>query len=205
MDFISPNDWGARIDYTRWTDRQYIKDNVVIHWGGTAQPTYLDGREAEEKILRAWERYHIDYKGWRGIAYGYAVGASGNVYELRGSNNYGAHQGDVDADGISNNKEEIPIVFIMGEDGTATAEMWLGARALYQWLKVQEWTDGDLKVYGHREVQPKATACPGDDNMAGIKAGWVQLPPPEEPDAELEALKERVAALEEFVSALRAL
>jgi hypothetical protein len=205
MDFIKPTDWGARIDYTRWTDRQYIKDNVVIHWGGTAQPTYLDGREAEEKILRAWERYHIDYKGWRGIAYGYAVGASGNVYELRGSNNYGAHQGDVDGDGISNNKEEIPIVFIMGEGGTVTAEMWLAARALYQWLSEQDWTDGDLKVYGHKEVQPKATACPGEEILAGIHAGWVQLPPPEEPDAELEALKERVAALEEFVSALRAL
>jgi len=202
MNFVLPTDWGARINYANWADTPFIKDNVAIHWGGTHAPTWADGVEAEMAILRGWESYHLDSKGWRGIAYGYGVGASGTVYQLRGKNNYGAHQGDEDNDGISNNKEVVPIVAIMGEgSGGPTAEMWLGMRALYQYLIKQPWTDGDLKVFGHREIQPKATQCPGDIIMDGIKKGWVQMPPPTmEP-----TLEERIATMEKFVSDMRAL
>lgn len=190
MQFVSPEEWGARINYDLWADTQYTKDDIAIHWGGNRQPTWKDGPAAERAILRAWENYHIDGKGWRGIAYGYAVGASGTVYRLRGKNNYGAHSGDHDGDGISNNKETIPIVFIMGENsGPPTAAMWLGARQLYQWLVQQPWTDHNLAVYGHREIQPKPTTCPGDDIMGGIHAGWVQVPPPSSVEERLEELE----------------
>lgn len=178
MDFISPAEWGAEVDYDGWTDTPYIKDDVAIHYNGPAVPTWLDGVEAEMAYLRGVERYHKDIKGWRGVAYGYAVGASGTVYRLRGKNNYGAHQGDWDGDGISNNKEVIPILFILGENQDPTAEMWLGARALYQWLLTQDWTDRDLRVKGHKEIQPKPTACPGSFIMHGINQGWVKIPPP---------------------------
>ncbi len=223
MDFLSPREWGARVDYDTWSDPHYQKDAVAIHYGGPSPDGWDQGPSNEARILRQYERYHIDTKGWRGIAYGFAVGASGTVYRLRGQNNYGAHQGDVDYDGVSNNKEIVPILFICGQGDEPTAAMWLAARALYQWLLKQDWTGDDLPVYGHREVQTnKPTLCPGDIIMAGIKKGWVQLPPPTQgPDleariAELEdkvkhlnddlwAEKQKTRALEDFVAALRAL
>lgn len=192
MDFVSPREWGARNNYDKWADTQIIKDAVAIHYGGPSPDGWDQGPSHEKRILRSYEAYHIDTKGWRGIAYGYAVGASGTIYRLRGKNNYGAHQGDIDGDGISNNKEIIPILFILGEGDEPTAEMWLACRALYQHLLGQTWTKGDLPVFGHREIQSKPTACPGDLIMHGIKEGWVQLPPPS-PQPELEA---RVEALE---------
>lgn len=183
MEMKSPAEWGARVNYDDWNDRSYVKDSVAIHWGGTAQPTYMMGVGAEMEILRSWERYHMVHRGWRGIAYGYAVGMSGTIYRLRGKNNYGAHLGDKDGDGVSNNKEMIPIVVIMGLGGTMTAEAWFGVRKLYQHLLREPWTANVLPVFGHREVQPsKPTQCPGDEIMIGIDKGWVQLPvqpPPE--------------------------
>lgn len=189
MDFVSPTEWGARVNYDTWSDTPYLKDDVAIHYGGPSPAGWADGPDAEARILRAYEAYHIDEKGWRGIAYGYAVGASGTVYRLRGKNNYGAHQGDHDGDGISNNKEVVPILFICGEGDEPTAEMWLGARALYQWLLKQSWTYVPLGVYGHKEIQLKPTKCPGPHIMHGIHEGWVQIPPPA---SDLEARVERL-------------
>lgn len=203
MKMVSPSEWGASVNYDAWNDRQFLKDAVAIHWGGTHAPTWDDGPEAEAAILRAWEKYHIEKKGWRGIAYGYAVGASGTVYRLRGRHRYGAHLGDVDNDGVQNNDEVVPIVMIQGENsGPLNAEAWLSLRALYQWLLRQDWTIGDLPVYGHREIQPsKPTQCPGDDIQSGIDKGWVQIPPPgQEPS---DPLEDRVVALEEFMQKVK--
>ncbi|WP_461521036.1 peptidoglycan recognition protein family protein [Porticoccus sp.] len=186
MQMVSPQEWGARVNYDAWADTPYIKDDIAIHWGGTKQPTWKDGVEAEKKILQAWERYHIDGRGWRGIAYGFAIGASGTVYRLRGKNNYGAHRGDKDGDGISNNKEIVPIVFIMGEDsGPPTEAMWKSMSELYWWLLEQPWTDGIMSVWGHRELGSDSTQCPGDDIIAGRDAGKATQRPSdgsEEPD-----------------------
>jgi hypothetical protein len=184
MDMVSPQQWGARVNYDEWADTQYIKDDIAIHWGGNHQPTWKDGQAAERKILQAWERYHMDTKGWRGIAYGFAIGASGTVYRLRGKNNYGAHTGDKDGDGISNNKEIVPVVFIMGENsGPPTEEMWLSMSKLYWWLLEQPWTDGVMQVLGHREIQP-TTQCPGDDIIQGRNDGKATqtISVPSEPD-----------------------
>lgn len=203
MNFVSPTEWGARINYDDWDDTQYTKDAVALHYGGPSPAGWDQGPVSEARILRSYETYHLDTKGWRGIAYGYAVGASGTVYRLRGKNNYGAHQGDIDGDGVSNNKEIIPILFICGAGDEPTAEMWLGCRSLYQWLKAQDWTRGNLPVWGHREIQPKATACPGDLIMYGINQGWVELPPPGNP--EIDEIKRRLDSLEQFERAVRGL
>lgn len=182
LEMISPTEWGALKRYDQWKDQPYIKDDIAIHWGGNKQPTWLDGIEAEKAILRSWERYHVNTKGWRGIAYGYAIGASGAIYRLRGKNNYGAHRGDVDGDSISNNKEIVPVVFIMGEDsGPPTEAMWRSMSNLYWWLLEQPWTDGVMSVYGHREIQ-SGTACPGDDIIAGRDEGLATQPIQLEPE-----------------------
>lgn len=170
MNQIAPAQIGLRVDYDLWQDPQVVKDAIAIHYGGPAVSGYDAGASREREVLRAWERFHIDSRGWRGIAYGYAIGASGNVYRLRGKNRYGAHLGDVDNDGVSNNAEIIPVVFILGDQQEPTPAMWRSFGQLKTWLTSQEWTKQTLLVYGHREVQPsKPTLCPGDLIMAGIQ------------------------------------
>ena len=179
MDMISPNEWGAAKDYDSWSDTSFIKDKIAIHWGGSGPANYDDGPEREAEILRAYERYHLG-KGWRGLAYGYAVGHSGTVYRIRGKNNYGAHSGDADGDGISNNKEIVPVLFIMGKGQLSSAAQWSSFIDLRWWIVDQDWTEDELPVVGHREIQDKRTECPGDENMAVIhNANWDWRPEPD--------------------------
>jgi len=185
MDMRSPSSWNARVNYDNWSDTPYIKDLIAVHWGGPPPNGYDLGPAKEANILRRYEDYHLDEKGWRGIAYGYAIGASGTVYRLRGKNNYGAHSGDYDNDGVSNNKEIIPVLFIMGKGQTATPAMWASLIELRFWLQERPWTTGDLPVSGHRVVSGKNTECPGDDNMKIISsANWAWRPDPVKTPAE---------------------
>lgn len=174
MDMVAPDEWGAVADYDGWSDRQVLKDQIAIHYGGGPIRHYPSTQAQEERQLRAWERYHMAPKpagrGWRGIAYGYAIGATGTVYRLRGSNLYGAHLGDDDDDGIPNNSEVIPVLFIIGAGQYPTPEMWSSFRQLHRFLWEQPWTASTLPVRGHREIQPKPTACPGDIIMDEVEA-----------------------------------
>jgi hypothetical protein len=204
---VSPVQWGARVDYDQWTDLHVAKDAIAIHHGGSgdyaaANTPYTVEKEASQ--LRAWERYHLG-KGWRGLAYGYAVGMTGNVYRIRGWNGYGAHRGDVDGDGISNNKEIVPVLFIMSGQPHRhhpSLKMLQGFEALRAYL--EEEAETGLYLYGHRELM--ATACPGDNNMVYIRAnrhsGAPPAPPPvhEPPPSEEDDVKELVEALQESLN-----
>lgn len=189
MEVLSPNEWGARVDYDKWDDVFYLKDKVGVHWGGNEQPSWASGPDAEKMILRRWEDWHLDGKGWRGLAYGWGIGASGLIYRIRGWNNYGAHTGDEDGDSISNNKEVIPFVFIMGKNsGPPTDAMWESARWLYHELQKDNRGDKDFEVKGHKELKGTDTVCPGPFIMSGLQRISEPLP------SELEL---RVIALEE--------
>ncbi len=168
MNLISPQDWGATQDYDQWTDPLITKDQIAVHYGGGPVYKYMDGPQREMRQLRAWERYHIQVRGWRGIAYGYAIGFSGTIYRLRGKNLYGAHLGDDDDDGIPNNHEIIPVLFIMGAGQHTSPEQRESFWQLYRYLLDQPWTAATLPVRGHREIQPKPTQCPGDILMQEI-------------------------------------
>lgn len=192
MNMISPSAWGARVNYDQWEDTPYAKDMIAVHWNGPPRDGYDDGPAAEAKILQGAENYHLDVKGWRGLAYGYGIGASGTVYRIRGRNNYGAHRGDADRDGISNNKEVIPVYFILGQGQLTTPAMWQALRDLRSWLLEQTWTTGvgNLPVVGHRDLT--ATTCPGDEIMGVLESGeWLQTsPPPSELAAWIADMKE---------------
>lgn len=193
---ISPTEWGAQVNYDDWSDTQYTKDLIAVHWGGPPPSGFDEGADREAQILRAYEDYHLNTKGWRGIAYGYAIGASGTVYRLRGKNNYGAHQGDYDGDSISNNKEVVPVLFIMGAGQTATPAMWDSLIKLRFWLMKQPWTVDYLPVTGHRVIQPKPTSCPGDENMAIINsANWDWEPEPVDVEPPLSDIFDEITSL----------
>lgn len=164
---VTPQEWGAEKNYDTWADTPIPKDGIVWHWNGPAVTNFDGGQAREQSYLKAVERYHIHTKGWRGFAYGFAVGASGTVYRGRGWNNYAAHVGDVDADGIPDNHEKIPVLWCIGEGQTPTMEMKWAAISLKQWLessanhtKLIPAARDNLPVFGHRDIG--STSCPGD-------------------------------------------
>lgn len=179
MIIVSPKQWGARVDYDRWSDASTLKDKVVVHYNGPKLARAFDGVEAEKAILRAWEKYHIDTKGWRGVAYGWAVGMSGTVYRLRGWNNYGAHAGDVEPDGISENKEGIPVAFLIGEGQEPSPAAVISFRSLMDMLESDSRSASLLPIIGHRDV--KSTSCPGEPLYALVRKNFnrhlVVVPP----------------------------
>jgi hypothetical protein len=173
---VLPVAWGARVDYTKWTDRFVPKTELIAHYGGGGNGAgefggefpheeignppprpkflrhpwlwirwrksqeFLDQVAKEKAQLRSWEAYHIDGHGWRGIAYGFAIGQSGTVYALRGYRNLEGAQynsDDLDGDGTSSNEEGIAIVFILGGNQDATVHAWKSYRKMYRWVKKQ--------------------------------------------------------------------
>lgn len=173
---VDQGDWGSRQTYG---DDPGFSDGVkylAIHWGGG---TSQIPAESEDDRLRIWQAYHMDSKGFRDIAYNYAVGDSGHIYRLRGLNPGGhtSSSSDRTPEGASYNNASIGVVWIGGssdEDGpsaSALESMALLINAL-----------PTLIVKGHREIKEENgsyTACPGDEWMSWIAAAaWEDFLPP---------------------------
>lgn len=196
MDVVSPSEWGARVDYDDWGDPYTPDDGVALHHGGGGNylahtPPY--SRAKEEQQLRAWENYHLS-KGWRGLAYGWAVGQTGTLYRIRGWNRYGAHTGDVDGDGIANNSEIVPILFI---GSGSRVRLSPAAQESVEWLRrnVIEVRCPDAKrLYGHQEISTTGTTCPGHYGMEYVRTHRL-LPEDDMPltDADIEKVALAVA------------
>jgi len=62
---------------------------VVIHHGGLR--SYCCDKEACSAIVRSYQNFHMDDRGWSDIGYNFVIGEDGNVYEGRGWNYVGAH------------------------------------------------------------------------------------------------------------------
>jgi len=167
---VSPTKWGAVKNYDVWNDKWVVKDSVALHHGGGSDYPAHNVPYAmakEEQQLRMWEKYHLS-KGWRGIAYGWALGQSGAVYRLRGWNLYGAHLGDWDDDNIPNNSEVIPVVFVGSGSRVSLSP---AADASFKRLRAyfNETLEASLVLRGHKEIQPKPTVCPGSHLMTYVK------------------------------------
>lgn len=183
MNVYSPKEWGAQVDYDTWDDAPKDEDKIIVHYGGNASFAGDEARTlargydewpsiaAEMAVLRIYEQSHLS-RGWRGLAYGWAIGQSGNVYRIRGWNRYGAHKGDLDLDGIPENEEGIPILFLIGGDQVPTKEALATFAALHTELEMAE---GPLEVYGHKEIAllgtGTTTSCPGV-HLTGFVKAW---------------------------------
>lgn len=183
MNVYSPKEWGAKVDYDLWDDAPKDEDKIIVHYGGNASFAGDEARclargysewpsvAAEKAVLRIYEQSHLS-RGWRGLAYGWAIGQSGNVYRIRGWNRYGAHKGDLDLDGIPENEEGIPVLFLLGGDQVPTPEALATFAALHTELEMAE---GTLPVYGHKEIAllgtGTTTSCPGV-HLTSFVSAW---------------------------------
>lgn len=167
---VSPSSWGARINYDNWSNTYKPTEGIVLHHGGGSNyRAHLQPYSAAEEMkqLRSWEAFHIDGRGWRGIAYNWAVGQSGNAYRLRGWNRPGAHTGDIDEDGIPNNDELASILFIGSGSRVGLSVDAQGAvERLRQYINTIR--NIDFMLFGHKEVTI-GTACPGTYGMNYVR------------------------------------
>jgi hypothetical protein len=150
---ITRSQWGARPPRPgpgRLDPRQVT--GMVIHWPAMRQQ--LRGRKAVSAALREWQRYHMDDLGWSDIAYQEAIDQDGNVYVLRGLWRQSAANGNAD---VNDDNGAILLVLAPGEQPSAKMLKMLRKRI----ARHREVFPRSRKVYGHNDVRPEPTACPG--------------------------------------------
>ncbi len=179
-----PADWGSTLGsairrnktpYLEWKDPYVKNEFAVLHYGGwgpysaAMNPITLAKSSAK---LRQWELMHTGgTRNWRGIAYGFAIDDGGNIFILRGFNLYGAHRGDFDNDGISANREGMPILWIGGERNHGPSKA--AFTAFEQIVIAAENAEGTryTRIIGHQEIIPGPdTQCPGKNGMLYVRA-----------------------------------
>ncbi|MFH0980281.1 MAG: peptidoglycan-binding domain-containing protein [Planctomycetota bacterium] len=179
---LSPTVWQARVNYDLWRDVWTPKDKIIVHYGGGANSAgEPDATLATiEYRVRAYEAYHIDGRGWRGLAYQWWFGQDGTCGRARGWNISGAQYStdDMDEDGWPENEEAVAVLWVGGGNQQPTP----AAIATFERLRayLEETMGQPMKLYGHQEVDPIAhpTACPGPNWMSYIEAHRLPGQPP---------------------------
>lgn len=115
--------------------------------------------DAEMKVMRSFQNYHMDHNNWSDIGYHYVIFASGNVYAARDEASYGAH--------AYNANDTTGICFAMGPGEQPTHAMIDSFMQLTKAHGLTRWK-------GHRQVPGNATQCPGDDliRILGLPKGY---------------------------------
>lgn len=131
----------------------YNSDGWVWHWPGPYSRNYAgSGDYAGE--LESYRRYHQEVKGWRFLAYSFAVDPDGLLYEGRG------WQAE-NAANIGANRSTYSLLFLgtgVRDDGTEHPPTIEAVEAA-QDLMVEE--PGDGTVRPHNAVSATGTRCPG--------------------------------------------
>lgn len=149
-------DWGARppLSVTRRTLGQ-----DTAHYGGPSPWGAVDRSSAARfqaatdhsrcaSIVRAYQAYHMDTKGWQDIAYSSLVCPHGHRYEGRGLDVRTAANGTT-----AGNDASHATCYIAGDDDPLTGP----AKAAF----FDEGSRLRLVLKGHRDWKP--TSCPGDE------------------------------------------
>lgn len=150
---ITRSQWGARPARSgpgRLDPRQVR--GMVLHW--PAMKEQLHDVKAVCAALRSWQAYHMDTHGWSDIAYQEAIDQRGNTYVLRGLWKQSAANGDTD---VNEEFGALLLVLAPGEKPSAAMLRTLRRRL----ARHREVFPRSVNIYGHNDVRPEPTACPG--------------------------------------------
>ena len=135
---------------------------VDIHWPARAGRISRDLGSIKRALL-SWQRFHMDTRGWRDIAYNVAVDLNGDVWELRGW--------DVQDGGVAGRSDDVTILLVMGDKDTMTDAMkW---SVLWAMGEFERRKGGALRRSYHGALS--STSCPGPEATRWARAGF---PPP---------------------------
>lgn len=185
--FVSRANWGARRPKGRSTS---IKpEGLTLHWGGPS-PWKGSGFDHNRcpSIVRAWQNYHMDGRGWFDIAYNAIVCPHGYVFEGRWRGARSAANGT-----NSGNYRSYAACYLGGQGDPLTDAAKLGFHEAARLL-------GKQIRWSHRDWKP--TACPGDELATWVANGagrpvWVDPsePPPQPPPNAAEFLRQMLLAI----------
>lgn len=171
MALIRRAEWGARPP--KRVSNNISPSSATAHWGG---PSPWRGHHFTDHnhcytIVRSYQNFHMDGRGWSDIAYTGLPCPHGYVFEGRGPGVRSAANGT-----NSGNFNSYALCYIGGEGDPLTEA---GKQA---YLEGARWLGVPLnKVHGDW----KATGCPGPEITAWVKAGTpIQgkpVPPPSKP------------------------
>ena len=158
-------------------------DGTALHWPGMSSPIDAAGDIGKRRVasaLRGWQNYHMDVRGWSDIAYQAAVDQAGRKWTLRGLPIKSGANGNDDV-----NTRYGAILLILGPGEAPSAAMKATTREVVAEFKAR-FPGCRSKPYGHRDVRPAGTDCPGPLAYAAIQRGeftpGATPPPPPPPE-----------------------
>lgn len=165
MRIITRSEWGARHGRGNDVTSKLPWGEVVIHteagairkedWPALQELAALDLSLAEEQKLRAVENFHVNTRGWNGIAYSFLIFPDGTVAEGRGWGRSGAHT-------EGRNSTACGVCFIgHGDLQPATEAQWAATRWLIgEGIRLGHLRPGPL-ITTHAKYSGKGKTCPG--------------------------------------------
>lgn len=162
MTHYSRTDWGARPARAKYPLDPGDVVGIALHWPGIT--SRLTTPNAVHRSLQAWQRLHMDARGWSDIAYQVAIDQAGNTYRLRGLRFRSGANGDDDV-----NRRYGALLLVVAEGEKPTEELIRAVRGRV--AAFQERFPHARRVVGHQDVRPEPTACPGPALMRLIEAG----------------------------------
>ena len=168
-EILSRETWKARSPNSALTlFNNYKLTHIIAHWPGDARNlANLDTKS----LIRSWQTYHMNTRGWKDIGYNYIIDQSGKIYSGRGWN-IGGH---VLAD---QNSISVGVLFAVGNNEPMTDAMRKSGAWLYNYIENR--ANHKLKYLGHCDWANKA--CPGPSVLAWVRAGATYAEVPSDPD-----------------------
>lgn len=149
----SRRSWGARAPRAgRATQQATSVREFFVHWPGEGVESYsnIDTPAEEEAVMRKFQNFHMDGRGWADFAYGFAIFPSGRIYRGRGMEVVPASQ-------LNHNTGTTSVVCVLGSKDRVPPAMEASLRELIRWADGR--AHRKLTVRPHRAVT--ATDCPG--------------------------------------------
>lgn len=171
VEIISREAWGARSPKSPLVPFSNHKlTHIVAHWPGDARNlANLD----TPTLIRAWQNYHMNNRGWKDIGYNFIVDQAGRIYVGRGWN-VGGH---VLAE---QNSISVGVLFAVGNSEPMTDAMRESGAWLYDYIENK--AGRELTYIGHCDWANKA--CPGPSVLAWVRAGAQHVNNPTAPTAD---------------------
>lgn len=166
--YLPRSAWKARASRGPVALTSAAVEGEALHWPGMAKPINADGDIGARRIasaLRGWQNYHMDDRGWSDIAYQVAVDQAGRAWTLRGLNIRSGANGDADV-----NRRFGAFLLIVAPGEHPSPAMIMTTRDVIADFR-KRYPKARAKPYGHRDVRPEGTDCPGPLAYAAIQAG----------------------------------
>ena len=154
--FITRAQWGARPP--RRVSRSISPQGITVHWGGPSPWRNGIGDHSQcAGLVRGWQNFHMDGRGWSDIAYNFVVCPHGHIFEGRWAGVRSAANGTNNGNYLSYAGCYLGGV---GDPFTDEAKSGFNQAAQILGLPIN-------KVHSDW----KATGCPGPQQTAWVRSG----------------------------------